>query len=150
MLEIKWKHEITYLLYNYLYTYPDYTRETGSALVRSRVSFSSRNALRLYGISWIHTRGAFHSSRKCTRFPLKQKDFQGILVKTIGFKANVYEISMELFAPRPYPFWLSLEPVLNLFQSTATSFLGYVSIPCTLLIRPRMKRIRKKGLKVNE
>ncbi len=39
-------------------------------------------------------RGAFHSSKELRRFPLEQKDFQKISMKTIEIQAKgVYEIS---------------------------------------------------------
>ncbi len=40
-------------------------------------------------------RGASCSSSRCARFLRKQKDFQGISVKTIGFLASMYESFKE-------------------------------------------------------
>ncbi len=40
-------------------------------------------------------RGISLSSKKGTRFPFKENDFQGIFTKTTGFPAKVFQIYKE-------------------------------------------------------
>ncbi len=46
------------------------------------------------------TRGAFHSLKKCARFLINSKDFEGISRKIIGFSVKLYEISKKWIALR--------------------------------------------------